>query len=161
MARFKNGKAGASVPPVRKFTPLELDGETFQLCYDFQSINLAERLFKVNIFDALSKTHTKDEQTGADVFTLPPFGVMAAMLFVSLRISHPEITAEDATDMLDPTNYSKIYMALLDVWYKFKRDPAIPAGESAGAPGDQSAATISPQNNGGNVVGPTQSESSG
>lgn len=139
MARFKpKPVVSAFVPPVRQFVDLELHGQTYQLCYDFESIAWAEDFAKCDLLDAFTGSFFHDPVTGdLKVTKLPGARVLAGLFFASIHVAHPEITFEDSMRLIAFDARVDIFVEIVKAWFVSHRSPTAPADETSVAPGEE------------------------
>lgn len=140
MGRFqaRGARVQAMVPPVRSFTPLEIKDKTYQLCYDFESIMLAEDMAGCDVFDAFSSTWSFDAEGNARVAKMPNARTLACLFWAAIHVGHPEITFEESMRLIVPTQRPKIFVAIASAWAESERDPIDPANENV-TPGGKAA----------------------
>ena len=104
--------AGTPQDPTIKFVEVELNGKAFKLCYDFNSIAIAESLTGTNLLAAITLTSITANQ-------------FRGLFYASLLKAQPKITLADIDGLLTLPNTGKIYDAISRTW-----EAAMPKPES-------------------------------
>src|SRR5947209_6002476 len=86
-------------------TPLELNGKSYSLIYDFDSVVAAEELTGIGLV------------AGVDWSNITVRRVQA-MLYASLLKMQPQITMEEIRSLITIANIAKIEKALASAWIK-------------------------------------------
>lgn len=108
--------------PTLPFTPVEIDGETYKLCYDFGAIGTIEGELEaaghpdVNLLVMGWQINAR---------TLP------VLLAAGLRVYHPEISFDDAKKLVNWRNAMALTVAIRKAQGQFSGD-ADSDGEDAG-----------------------------
>jgi hypothetical protein len=87
--------AGTAADPVVRYTPLEIDGSTYRLAYDFNAIAQVEQSQGVNLL----KNFMVSELNASS---------LRGILYAGLLKAHPEMTMEDAGRLIHPRNINSI-----------------------------------------------------
>ena len=122
--------AGApALDPTLPKVSLELAGETWQLCFDYAALAIAEQKLRAAGHDVNMLIAMNMRELGA--VKLP------AVFFAGLVRHHPEITWEKAESLLTLETYETIYCAVVQAYIascpslKEKKKDADPIGEPA------------------------------
>lgn len=95
--------AGTAADPLVKYHAIELDGETYKLAFDFNSIATAETLCGANLLQALDlKGLTANQYRG--------------IFYASLMKAHPRMTLEGAGKLVTLPNLDPITEGLFAAW---------------------------------------------
>lgn len=95
--------AGTPADPTARFTRLELNGKSYSLVYDFDSIATAEDLTGLELLVGVNWAKINARR-------------LRGMLYASLLKAHPEITLKDVAKLITPGNLPKIEKALVECW---------------------------------------------
>lgn len=95
--------AGTPADPTVRYTPLELDGKTYHLCFDFDAVAKAEQMTGMELLFGVDWSK----------ITAPR---LRAMLTACALKAHPEITPAQLTRHIRHKNLLKIQTALVDAW---------------------------------------------
>lgn len=89
----KLGKKSAITPPATQFTPVEIGGNTYQLSYSFNGLARAEALLGpgANCLEGLREL----------IIYQPSATGYRAILFAALHSAHPELTPDDAGNLVE------------------------------------------------------------
>lgn len=82
--------AGTASDPLVKFWPLELDGKTYKLSYDFNAIAEAEKLAGCNLLMGM----------GAMLISYTTAQQMRGLLYAAVRKAHPKMTIEECGQLI-------------------------------------------------------------
>jgi hypothetical protein len=94
-----NAESGAR----RRLTPLELDGVTYLLTYDFEAVVTAEEATGIALLVGVNWTNVGVKR-------------IRAMLYASMLAEQPKITLEEITRLINFNNILKIEEALVLAW---------------------------------------------
>lgn len=122
----KKNIAGTAADPTVRFTPLTLNGQTYQLAYDFEAIAQAEELTGLSLLVGVNWSQIGVRQ-------------IRAMLYASLLKAQPKITLDDLTPLLTVRNIAPIERALAAAWVESTPDPEKkdePGAEPANEPNE-------------------------
>lgn len=95
--------AGTPADPTVRYTKLELDGETYHLCFDFDAVAKAEEMTGMGLLFGVDWS----------MITAPR---MRAMLCACMLKAHPKTKPQDLTKYIVHKNLLKIQTALVDAW---------------------------------------------
>jgi hypothetical protein len=95
--------AGTASDPTVRYTKIELDGESYSLCYDFNAIATAEALTGTNLLQAINLSGMTATQ-------------MRGLFYATLLKAHPKTTVEDVSKLMSLANLAKITQAIVDTW---------------------------------------------
>ena len=107
-------RRGATAEPLVEYVPLEIDGKTWQLAFDFNALANAEKAAGCNLLLGLSGLLT-DTWTAAQV---------RGLLYAALLRAHPETTVEQAGAMVIFETLGPIQDALILAY-----DKSLPEGK--------------------------------
>jgi hypothetical protein len=96
-------KGKANRNPALPRVPVTIDGETYHLEYNFNSIAIAEEHTGLNLFNSF-------DFRGLSVVKF------RAMLWSSLLVDRPEITIEEAGDLVRYDTLPILTLALVEAW---------------------------------------------
>jgi len=96
----KRSVAGTKDDPTIQFAPLTLDGKSYKLCYSFNSIAIAESVAGCNLLRGMEKL--------TDLTALQFRG----LLYAALTVAHPDLSVEDAGNLIRFDTYAPIMDAL-------------------------------------------------
>lgn len=90
--------------PTMEFVTLKLKGHSYKLIYSFNALAEAESLTGLNMFQGLDLNAITAQQ-------------LRAMLWAALSVAHPQMTIEDAGNLLTgPIECAKALKAVSDAW---------------------------------------------
>ena len=92
-----------STNPTVKYVPLEIEGETYQLAYDFNAIAVAEAECDVNLLYAIQFHNLNARQ-------------FRGLLYAALLKSKPDITIAKVSSLITAGNLDRISEALVQAW---------------------------------------------
>ena len=95
--------AGTTADPTIKFVPLKLGDKEYKLCFDFDSIAIAEERTGMSLLAGVNFTNLGVRR-------------IRAMLYASALKANPEVTLKEFTPHIKLTNIAKIQVALADAW---------------------------------------------
>lgn len=106
--------ANSAADPLVQFVKLTIDGEDYQLAYDFNAIAEAQKLADCNLLHGIL----------ALLARYPDAAELRALLFTALRKAHPRITIEQAGNLIRHDTMGDIVQALRDAY-----DNSLPEGK--------------------------------
>jgi hypothetical protein len=120
--RMKN-QSVAGVPghdPTLPDVKLEVDGEVYQLSYDFNAIVRAEQATGINLLNNV----------------LGDIGAasLRGLLWAALLKDHPELTLEQAGSLIRPSNIGEVRKAIVIAWFGSIKDQDDTTGEAQETP---------------------------
>ena len=77
--------------PIVEYVPLEIDGETYRLAYDFNAIAEAENLINVAIPDPRYQVNLL-QGIARVLLGAPTANQLLGLLYAALRMAHPKMT---------------------------------------------------------------------
>jgi hypothetical protein len=89
--------------PTSKFAPLVIDGNTYQLCWDFRAIKQAEVAAGVDLFLSLELTNLNARQ-------------YSGLLYAATRKAHPEMSLIQTDELIRIDTLATIYAAITEAW---------------------------------------------
>lgn len=92
--------------PTVHFEPLEVDGITYRLAFDYNAIAEAEQAAGINLLEGMGKV----------LLGAMTAGHLRALLYAALLKAHPGITLDQAGDLLGIHNSVDVRDALLRAW---------------------------------------------
>lgn len=127
----RDSVAGTAADPVVESVPLEIDGKTYRLFYDFNAIAEAEQAAGCNLMHGIAVVMLN----GMDARQF------RGLLYGALRVAHPKMTLLDAGNLIRIDTMPEIRRALVLAWNaslpegkKIAEDPT--EGGDAKAPAD-------------------------
>ena len=114
-----------AVDPITEFVPLEIDGYTYELVYDFDAIANAEKQADCNLLHGMSAT----------LLNTMSAGQLRGLLWAALRRRHPKMTLADAAALCRVDTVPDIVPALAATFTAAipKRNPPGAVGAAAKA----------------------------
>jgi hypothetical protein len=103
MRNGTNSFAGTPADPTVRYAKLELSGEEYSLVFDFNAIATAEQVAKVNLLESFYFQNMTAAQ-------------FRGMFYAALRKAHPEISLQQAGDLITVKTLPVIQEALLKAW---------------------------------------------
>lgn len=110
--------------PTQPTTPLTINGETYELLFDFEAVARAEEIVDRPLLTGLRQR---------DLAT-PTITLVRAMLFACLQANHPEFNFAGAKALVTRANLGAIWLAVLAAWTAGLAEPDEDAEEEAGNP---------------------------
>lgn len=93
MARLSVAKTPAD--PVVEYVPLEIDGETYRLAWDFNAIAEAEQIINAGIPDPRYQVNLL-QGVARVLISAPTASQLRGLLYAAMRMAQPKITIEKA-----------------------------------------------------------------
>lgn len=87
--------------PTVRYTPLELNGVTYRLAFDFNALARAEAVAGINLLQGLNLTIANAQQ-------------FRAVLWAALLKAQPKMTIDEAGALLQPGAFEAISQALME-----------------------------------------------
>lgn len=91
---------------VQRSAVLEIDGRSYDLVFDYNSVADAEALTGVNLLHGIS----------AAMFGTVTAAQLRGLLFASLKPRNPDITLQQAGELISIGNLKQVYTALSEAW---------------------------------------------
>ena len=99
--------------PVQPSPDLVLDGKTYHLLFDLESVAVAEDLSDRALLTGLRR---KDYQA-------PTINLVRAMLYACIHGNHPEVDFEQVKAMVKRDNIAQIWTPILAAWFASLAEP--------------------------------------
>lgn len=99
----KKTVAGTAADPTINFTEVEIDGNTYHLAFDFNSIATAEAATGLNLLQTFAIGRLSASE-------------LRAVFYACAMKAHPELTLEDVGSLMRPTNLAKIIKFTVAAW---------------------------------------------
>lgn len=107
-------KPQEKIDPLLPFTPIEIDGQAYKMCFDLGAIAAAEEHLialgcDANLFRAMVSL---------------TFSRVRILFAVSIHVYHPEVDFEECKTWVTKENFTEIVIAIKNAWALSSPEPA-------------------------------------